>query len=75
MTDPAALVALASAGTAAFGIVAAASLRGWQGWLDLRRMELSSARSRRSGRIAAPEIGELRERVKRLEAIADGAAL
>ena len=75
MTDPAALVALASAGTAGFGIVAAASLRGWQGWLELRRVELTSGRQRRAGRSVRPDLRELRERVKRLEAIAEGSTL
>ena len=72
MTDPAALIALASAGTAGFGIITAASLRGWEGWLELRRMEISSGRPRRTALSAPAEIRELRERVKRLEAIADG---
>jgi hypothetical protein len=71
MSDPATLVALGSAATAAVGITAAASLRGWQDWLDLRRMELSTGASRPTRRTPV-DISELRERVRRLEAIATG---
>ena len=59
---------LSSFGLAGFGAALMAALRGWQGWLDLKRVEL--------GRRAAPageergDIAELRVRVKQLEAIA-----
>ena len=70
MTDPAALLTMASAGTLAVGISAAAALKGWHGWLDLRRVQRAGGGSRpRSGR---PDLTELRERVRRLEAIANG---
>lgn len=73
MTDPAAIIALASAGTAGFGLVAAASLKGWEGWLELKRLQASAPRVARGGRSARPELAELRARVRRLEAIANGA--
>jgi hypothetical protein len=59
------LMILATAGTAA--------LRAWRGWLDLKRTELAQRRpdSRRSV-VARIDIADLRERVRRLEAIADG---
>jgi hypothetical protein len=49
-------------------------LKAWSGWLELKRMELSQIASDRglppaSGRI---EIADLRERVRKLEAIAAG---
>ena len=70
VTDPTSLVALASAGTAGIGILTAAALKGWEGWLDLRRLEARGpARPRRGAR---PDLAELRQRVRRLEAIADG---
>ena len=49
-------------------------LKAWAGWLELKRMELSQLTGDRgmppaSGRI---EIADLRERVRKLEAIAAG---
>lgn len=61
---------LAGLGTASW-----AALKGWQGWLELKRFELSQGgcgdRSLppASGRI---EIADLRERIRKLEAIAAG---
>lgn len=73
MTDPSLLLA-AGAGLAAFLIATAAALRGWRGWLDLKQAELASREAP-----AAPspqariELADLKERVRRLEAIAEGA--
>ena len=72
MSDPATLVALASAGTAAIGIASAAGLKGWQDWLELRRAELREKAPRRDG--GAPELVELKDRVRQLELIASGRA-
>jgi hypothetical protein len=44
-------------------------LRGWTGWLDLRRNEID--RGHRDTP-AAREIAELRQRIRKLESIADG---
>lgn len=73
MSDPTALFTLASAGTLAVAIAAAAALRGWQGWLDIKRLEIDGGRPR--ARSSAPpriEIADLKDRVRRLEAIANG---
>jgi hypothetical protein len=58
------------------GLVAAslAALKAWSGWLELKKMELTQITSERglppaTGRI---EIADLRERVRKLEAIAAG---
>jgi hypothetical protein len=58
------------------GLTAAgwAGLKAWNGWLDLKRFELTHDAADRtlppaSGRI---EIADLRERVRKLEAIAAG---
>lgn len=67
MTDPA-ILALASSGLVAAAVTTAAALKGWSGWLELRRLELSSGR-RHEG---TGEVSELKRRVRRLEAIADG---
>jgi hypothetical protein len=72
MTDPASLAALTGSGLLAVGLASAALLKAWYGWLELRRTELDVRRGgarRPGGRL---EITELRERVRRLEAIASG---
>ena len=53
---------------------ALAGLKAWDGWLELKKMELTQVAADRglppaSGRI---EIADLRERVRKLEAIAAG---
>ena len=63
------LLAFAASGAAAAGLCAAAALRGWQGWLALKRQELAGGTSTRS---PARTLADLRARVRRLEAIADG---
>jgi hypothetical protein len=59
---------------AGIGAAGWAGLKAWNGWLELKRLELSQAIGDRtlppaSGRI---EIADLRERVRKLEAIAAG---
>ena len=73
MTDPESLIALSGSVLLAIGLSSAVFLKGWQGWLELRRSELSAqgGGSRRSGG-GTSEVRELRERVRRLEAIASG---
>ncbi len=68
MDELAPLLTLATAGLAATGMTAAAALRGWQDWLDVRRSAIE-ARAEDSPRRT---IAELRQRVRRLEAIATG---
>jgi hypothetical protein len=72
--DPLTLGVLAASVLVAVGTATFAALKGWQGWLELRRFELSQAAGDRtlpptSGRI---ELADLRERVRKLEAIAAG---
>lgn len=69
MTDPQSLVTLTGAAVAALAIATGAALRGWNQWLDLKRLESGDARGATPG---GGEIGELRRRVRRLEAIANG---
>jgi len=77
MQDPLFYLTMATAGLAGLTIVAVASLRGWNGWLDLKRAELS----RRSEEAAPPsaaariEVADLKERIRKLEAIAAGVDL
>jgi hypothetical protein len=59
---------LSSFSLAAFGAALMAGLRGWQGWLELKRAELQK-RQPPAGEERG-DIAELRVRVKQLEAIA-----
>ena len=60
-------------------ILAQASLRGWQGWLQLKTRELEMHRPEIEGGAgtgaARIEIADLRERIRKLEAIAAGVDL
>jgi hypothetical protein len=72
MTEPLTMALLASFGLVALGLALLATLKGWQGWLDLKRLELAGRA--RDVATATPaeriEIADLRERVRKLEAIA-----
>lgn len=75
MSDQTMLIILAAT-LAGLLIAIAAFLRGWQGWLELKRAELAAhATPERSAPSPAAriELADLKERVRRLEAIADGA--
>jgi hypothetical protein len=64
---------------ASVAIVTLASLRGWQGWLTLKTRELDlhrPAEEHGSGSgMARIEIADLKERIRKLEAIAAGVDL
>jgi len=58
----------------AMGLGCVAGLKGWQAWLDFKRLELASQTGEQglppaTGRI---ELADLKERVRKLEAIAAG---
>ena len=74
MTDPELVVAMASVGTVTVAVTSAAAFRGWQAWLDFKRSELSRGRplSGRTPTSTRVEIATLRDRIRRLEAIANG---
>ena len=74
MTDAASLLTLASVGIVGFAIASAAMLRGWRDYLALKRLELEQPEgSRRSSPAAGRhELQSLKERVRKLEAIASG---
>lgn len=77
MQDPLITFTLAAAGLSGLAIVAITALRGWNGWLDLKRAELA----RRTDDAAPPsaaariEVADLKERIRKLEAIAAGVDL
>lgn len=64
-------------------VLAMAALKGWQGWLDLKERELALYTTRRAPEIeggasegaARIEISDLKERIRKLEAIASGVDL
>ena len=80
MTDPTFYVTMASAGLAGLGMLVFAGLTGWRGWLSLKEQELHVAGEMHTGpslpnASARIEIADLKERIRKLEAIAAGVDL
>lgn len=77
MHDPLITLTLAAMALAGLVIVASTALRAWQGWLDLKRAEL--AQRQESATPPSPaariEVADLKERIRKLEAIAAGVEL
>ena len=72
--DPITMGVLAASVLIGMAAASWAALKAWSGWLELKKMELTQIAGDRglppaSGRI---EIADLRERVRKLEAIAAG---
>ena len=69
---------IASAALVGLIVVAAALLKGWQGWLALKQRELDSNDASASAPGGSPlgaariELSDLKERIRKLEAIASG---
>jgi hypothetical protein len=77
MQDPIFYLTMAAASLSAITILAMTALRGWNGWLDLKRAELmrpsdDAATASAGSRI---EVADLKERIRKLEAIAAGVDL
>ena len=74
MADPAAFLLVGAAGIAGISIASAAVLKGWSGWLNLKRHEMTEHPEAAPPPSAAAriEMADLKERVRRLEAIANG---
>jgi hypothetical protein len=71
MTEPMTMMAMAGSGLVGLTIALAAALKGWQGWLDLKRLELSGhGQQPRSPAMERIEIADLKERIRKLESIA-----
>ncbi|HYD37776.1 MAG TPA: hypothetical protein VEA60_09195 [Allosphingosinicella sp.] len=73
MSEPMTMIAMAGFGLAALGIMLFAALKGWQGWLDLKRLELESGRVRpasHGGTAERIEVADLKERIRKLESLA-----
>ena len=72
--DPLTIGLLSGSVIAGLGGASIAGLKAWSGWLELKKMELTQITGDRglppaTGRI---EMADLRERVRKLEAIAAG---
>lgn len=81
MTDPMIYMTVAASGLAGLSIVTVAALAGWRGWLQLKQQELGHINAQRSEGAILPnasariEIADLKERIRKLEAIAAGVDL
>lgn len=73
------MLLISTAALIGLGIVAATMLRGWQGWLQLKTRELDlhprEVEGGASSGMARIEIADLKERIRKLEAIAAGVDL
>jgi hypothetical protein len=76
MTEPTTTLIWASAAVAMTSMICLALLGGWRGWLDLRRFEIGAGRYQPEEVDPRPalriEMADLRERLRKLEAIATG---
>ncbi len=80
MTDPNFYLVMATAVLAGLAMLTAACLAGWRGWLQLKQQELRLVQpgdsAQPTGNAGARiEIADLKERIRKLEAIAAGVDL
>ena len=73
MTDQIGNLAMAGFALTGLALLLGAALRGWHGWLELKRLELSGGGTR--GSVAAGpaeriELADLKERIRKLESLA-----
>lgn len=69
---------ISSAALVGLCVVAGSLLKAWQGWLSLKSRELDNCRAGETGTgsgMARIEIADLKERIRKLEAIAAGVDL
>jgi len=77
MSDPNFYLTMAAATLAGIAMLTYAALNGWRGWLQLKSQELRLANepAPMPNTGARIEIADLRERIRKLEAIAAGVDL
>ena len=79
MSDPLMWASVSAASLAGIAVVTVATLKGWRDWIALQRLGLEGRRpgdDRTANPAAARiELADLRERVRKLEAIAAGVEL
>ncbi|WP_030539204.1 hypothetical protein [Sphingobium sp. DC-2] len=72
MQEPLSIFIVSVSSLLGLAIVAVAGLRGWSGWLELKRAELGRPDAGPSNASARIEVADLKERIRKLEAIAAG---
>ena len=71
MNEPLTMIAMAGFGLAGLGIFLYAALKGWNGWLELKRLELAGQQEpARGGAMERIEMADLKERIRKLESLA-----
>lgn len=80
MADPLFWLTISAAGLVGLGVIAFTALSGWRGWLELERMRLDRRRlgdemTSSPSPAARIELADLKERIRKLEAIAAGVDL
>lgn len=77
MQDPLIIFTIGALALAGLAIIATTALRGWNGWLDLKRAELERRPEEKAPPSTATriEVADLKERIRKLEAIAAGVDL
>jgi len=79
MNDPSFYLTMAVAGLAGLAMLSIAALTGWRGWLQLKQQELDHRGSGHEPAVPSAsqriEIADLKERIRKLEAIAAGVDL
>jgi hypothetical protein len=81
MTDPMMWTAVSGAGLAGVMVVSIAGLKGWRDWINLQRLSLEGRGGSAEPATGIPssaariELADLKERVRKLEAIAAGVDL
>jgi len=79
MNDPTFYLIMAVTGLAGLAMLSVAALTGWRGWLQLKQRELDGRRAADEPTVPSAsqriEIADLKERIRKLEAIAAGVDL
>lgn len=80
MTDPIMWTAISGASLAGIMVVSATALKGWRDWIGLQRLSLEGRGHAETANgvpssAARIELADLKERVRKLEAIAAGVDL
>ncbi len=73
--DPNFYLIICAAALASVAVVANIALRGWRDWIALKHAELQSQHGQEAPHVSTTariEVADLKERVKKLEAIAAG---
>jgi hypothetical protein len=76
MPDPFVTMTLALTALAAIALIAITGLKGFTSWLDLKRAELAAGSTAPASPVSSRiDIADLKERIRKLEAIAAGVDL